>query len=235
MTRDGRAPWPSLGGAAAAAGCYDVSLPLSGVTPSVPGDPPFQRSLFLRHTPDGCEAAAWQSSAHAGTHLDFPAHFFPDGRRAGDYPAAAFFLPAVVVDCGAAWTLGPELLTGIETAPGEAVLFRTRNSMDRLFRGPDFPEAFAVATPALAREIIKRKAFLVGIDALSIEPLAEPAYPVHHILLGAGLPILEGLDLAAVPPGRYTLSCLPLAVAEAEASPVRAVLFSLPGPPAVPA
>ncbi|EHJ46797.1 Arylformamidase [Solidesulfovibrio carbinoliphilus subsp. oakridgensis] len=225
---DGRAPGLPAGGEA---GWYDISLPLTGATAAVPGDPPFRRRLFLRHETDGCEAGAWRLSAHAGTHLDFPAHFFPNGKRAGDYPAAAFVLPALVVDCGQAWTLGPDVLSGLETVPGEAVLLRTRNSTERLFAGPEFPETFAAANPALALELVRRQAGLVGIDGLSIEPLADPLYPVHNILLGAGLPILEGLVLAAVPPGRHTLSCLPLAVPEAEASPVRAILFPacLPG------
>jgi arylformamidase len=37
--------------------------------------------------------------------------------------------------------------------------------------------------------------------------------------------ILEGLNLASVRPGRYTLVCLPLRLKGAEASPVRAVLL----------
>ena len=65
----------------------------------------------------------------------------------------------------------------------------------------------------------------MGLDALSVEPLTDPAYPVHHILLGAGVLILEGLDLRLAPFGRATLCCLPLAMPTAEASPVRAVLL----------
>ncbi len=203
----------------------DISLPLTPATPPVPGDPVFVRRLFLRHERDGCEAAALALSSHAGTHLDFPAHFLPQGRRAGDYPAAAFFPAAVVVDCGTAQGLGPELLAGMATRPGEAVLLRTRNSTEGLFRGPGFPETFATATPALARELVRRRVCLVGIDAMSVEPLADPAFPVHHILLGAGILVLEGLDLSAAPAGRYRLACPPLPMPEAEASPTRAVLF----------
>lgn len=202
----------------------DASLPLSAALPPIPGDPPFARRLFLRQERDGCEAASLCLSAHAGTHIDFPAHFFPDGKRAGDYPVAAFFLPAVVVDCGQDSRLGPELLDGVAVGKGEAVLFRTLNSANRAFCGPAFPGSFAAATPALARACRARGAGLVGIDAMSIEPLDDPAYPVHHILLGAGILILEGLFLPDVAPGRYQLACPPLAVAEAEASPVRAVL-----------
>lgn len=226
--RGTRLPAPSRGDVTAGAGCYDISLPLLAASPPpVPGDPPFVRSLFLRQETDGCEAAALSLSAHSGTHLDFPAHFLPQGKRAGDYPVAAFFPLAVVVDCGQTKRLGPEVLADIRTSPGEAVLFRTQNSVKRLFAGPAFPETFAAVAPALAQELVRRQLSLVGIDALSVEPLTDPAYPVHHILLGAGALILEGLDLSAVPAGRYRLACPPLAIPDAEASPVRAVLLAL--------
>ena len=202
----------------------DVSLPLSAALLGIPGDPPFRRELFLSQEADGCEAASWSLSAHTGTHLDFPAHFLPGGRRVGDYPAAAFFLPARVVDAGDALALGPELLDAADVAPGDALLFRTVNSVTRAFLGPAFPESFAALTPALAARCARQGLALVGIDALSVEPLDDPAFPVHHILLEAGVLILEGLFLADVAPGRYLLSCPPLRVPEAEASPVRAVL-----------
>lgn len=202
----------------------DISLPVP-VTPSVPGDPPFTRRLFLDQAAHGCEAAVWSMSAHTAAHIDFPAHFLPGGKRAGDYPAEAFFLPAVVVDCGQALRLGPEVLAGVEPQPGEAVLFATRNSRERRFAGPDFPDDFAAVTPTLARELATRRVALAGLDAMSIEPLDDPDYPVHTILLSAGILILEGLDLSAAPAGRCRLVCLPLAVSEAEASPTRAVLL----------
>jgi len=203
----------------------DISLPLTPATPPVPGDPAFVRRLFLSHGADGCEAAALALSAHSGTHLDFPAHFFPNGRRAGDYPPEAFVRPAVVIDAGQAMSLGPDILSTLPRAPGEAILFRTTNSATHRFAGPAFPECFAALTADLAHTLVRHHAGLVGLDALSVEPFTDPASPVHHILLGAGILLLEGLVLDAAPAGRYTLVCLPLAMPEAEASPVRAILL----------
>ena len=47
----------------------------------------------------------------------------------------------------------------------------------------------------------------------------------HHILIGAGVAILENLLLSDVVPGVYTLIALPLKLVEADSSPVRAVLI----------
>jgi len=66
---------------------------------------------------------------------------------------------------------------------------------------------------------------LAGIDACSIESADNPEYPVHNILLSSGIIILEGLNLAKPPPGRYLLVCAPLKIAGAEGAPVRAILI----------
>lgn len=204
---------------------YDIALALGAQTPPIPGDPPFARHLVASHATDGYEVSALSLCSHSGCHLDFPAHFLAHGKRAGDYPITAFFPKAVVVPCGHAVKLGPDLVAAIAITPGDAVLFQTQNSALRRFTGPEFPERFACLTTELAMELVRRGVGLVGLDALSVEPLTDPAFPVHHALLENDILILEGLDLAGVPPGRHRLICLPLASPEAEASPVRAVLL----------
>jgi arylformamidase len=49
---------------------------------------------------------------------------------------------------------------------------------------------------------------------------------VHRILLAAGVVIVEGLALAGVTPGRYTLICLPLKLTGGDGAPARAVLIA---------
>ena len=64
---------------------------------------------------------------------------------------------------------------------------------------------------------------LIGIDYLSIGSIHGGA-KIHHILLNAGVIILEGLNLSRVESGEYELICLPLRIAGAEGSPARAIL-----------
>jgi arylformamidase len=65
---------------------------------------------------------------------------------------------------------------------------------------------------------------LVGIDYLSMEKYKSADFKTHLILLGKGIPILEGLQLADVVPGDYDLVVLPLRVIGHEAAPARAIL-----------
>ncbi|MFQ5932833.1 MAG: cyclase family protein, partial [Nitrospiraceae bacterium] len=67
---------------------------------------------------------------------------------------------------------------------------------------------------------------LVGIDYLSIEAFDAPGHPVHRLLLGAGIVILEGLNLTGVDSGVFELLCLPLPARGIDGAPCRAVLRS---------
>ena len=46
----------------------------------------------------------------------------------------------------------------------------------------------------------------------------------HQALLGAGIWIIEGMDLSSVQPGEYDLICLPLKIAGSDGAPARVVL-----------
>ncbi|KKL15344.1 hypothetical protein LCGC14_2506530 [marine sediment metagenome] len=58
----------------------------------------------------------------------------------------------------------------------------------------------------------------------AIEEYQKEGRPAHHILLGAGVVIVEGLDLSGVPPGDYELLCLPLKIKAADGAPARVFL-----------
>ena len=66
----------------------------------------------------------------------------------------------------------------------------------------------------------------IGMDYLSIEQFGSTTFPVHHILLGAGVFVIEGLDLREAEPGRYLLVCLPLKFPALDGAPARAVLLA---------
>ena len=65
---------------------------------------------------------------------------------------------------------------------------------------------------------------LLGINGQSIEVSEDGSFPVHHLLLGNGVLLLEGLSLDHVASGPYELVCLPLKLDVPDGGPVRAVL-----------
>ncbi len=197
----------------------DISRPLGPRTPVFPGDQPFERRVTCaRGEGRPYESSCLVLSAHAGTHLDAPSHFLAGGASLDRLPLASFVLPARVVEAGGP-VVTPADLAGLPPRPGRALLFRTRKPPGAAGR-PDR----GWLESAAARRCLELGAPLVGIDQLSVDRPGDEDFPVHHLLLGAGCLILEGLDLAAAPAGDYGLVCLPLGIAGGEASPVRAVL-----------
>jgi len=70
----------------------------------------------------------------------------------------------------------------------------------------------------------KQGVVLVGIDTPSIDSFSSKDLPAHHTTTKVGMKILEGVVLSEINEGIYQLSCLPLRIKGADASPVRAVL-----------
>ena len=204
----------------------DVSRSLADPDATWPGDPPFEARTFSEYADHGYLSSALTMSAHCGTHMDLPAHVVPGGATIEAYPASRFVLPALVLDVPGDGGVVDEalvrrMLSGPDPLlPGQAVLWRT---------GPHgwlTPEAARV----LADFGAQAGAGLVGLESASADEPGLPGLPAHHALLGAGVPILEGLDLSRAEPGRWLLVCPPLPAPGLEASPVRALLLRRTSP-----
>jgi arylformamidase len=72
---------------------------------------------------------------------------------------------------------------------------------------------------ATASALVTDGVRLVGVDNPTVGD--EGA---HRVLLGAGVVVVENLDLSAVEPGEYDLHCLPLRIAGCDGAPARAIL-----------
>jgi len=201
----------------------DISIPLSGETLVYPGDPRFEPARISdAGKGDDYTMTKLSMSVHCGTHIDAPSHFISGGTRISDYPLDRFILDALVVECNGD-TVEPHHIPVDQRETGQAILFKTRNSVH--LRAGRIPEQPCFISPAAASALVEAGAGLVGIDWLSVEPGTGGEYPVHLTLLSRDILIMETIALDGVAPGRYTLSAFPLALADAEASPVRAVLI----------
>jgi arylformamidase len=203
---------------------YDISAPLNTV-PTYPGDRPYFREWMARlDEGNDYSLSALALSSHAGTHLDFPSHLLKSGKTQEQYSLKRFIILAEVVSVSGEGPVLPSCLMGGKINKGQALLFKTGNSEKRLMHQAAFSEEFVYLSLDVARLCVAKEVSLVGIDYLSVDKYGDDSLPVHRTLLENDILILEGIDLADVPSGRYSLICLPLSITDAEASPVRAVL-----------
>jgi arylformamidase len=205
---------------------HDISLPVSESLVVWPGDPSI-RITQPSHLDRGDVATVsrLEFGAHTGTHVDAPAHFVRGGAGVDRLDLDLLVGPARVIHVPEAGTLTPEVLESLSIPPGtERLLFRTRNS-ERWASGEEgFWEDYVGVTDEGARWLIARGVRLVGIDYLSVSTYADPV-PPHQTLLGAGVIIVEGLNLSGIAPGMYQLVCLPIKLVGGDGAPARAILI----------
>jgi arylformamidase len=202
----------------------DISMPLQPGMASFPGDPEFAVEptySFSRGDPYSTSRLTFGS--HAGTHVDPPRHFLPNGEAVDRIDLEILNGPCLVVLVAPnRREIGRSDLPPFPPHPTR-ILFRTSNS-ERWDRGDGFFPDYVALTSAAAEELLRRGVRLVGIDALSVESDPLERFPVHHLLLRGGALILEGLCLSEVLPGDYELECLPLRLHDGDGGPARAVL-----------
>jgi len=116
-------------------------------------------------------------------------------------------------------------LEGHNLNGAERVLIKTRNS-GYLTQDPVFHRDYTYLAPEGADYLVQLGVKLVGVDYLSIEQFHSGHHRTHRTLLGAGVVIVEGLNLVDVPAGAYRLCCLPIKLAGCDGAPARAVLIS---------
>jgi arylformamidase len=201
----------------------DVSVPLSPELPTFPGDPPLRIEPTHRIA-DGEDYNLTQLTlgTHAGTHVDAPFHFLADGATVDDLPLEILMGKARVVDLGGLDLVDRTDLEALDLREDLRVLLKTRNSGQ--LRQQAFQEDHVYLTPDAAVYLSQVGIKLVGFDYLSIEKFGSRDYAAHKALLGAGVVIVEGLDLSDVEPGEYDMTCLPLRIAGGDGSPARVVL-----------
>jgi arylformamidase len=205
----------------------DISVPLHSGMTHWPGDLPFERSLTLS-IPNGdvCNLSQFSASAHMGTHMDAPRHFIDGAGTIETLPFEAVIGPARVIAIQDEECIRVEELEPHRIAPGERLLFKTVNS-ERAWNTSEFQKKYVYIPGATARYLAARGVRTVGVDYLSVGAFAGDGPEVHRTLLGAGIWIIEGLNLQSIQPGGYELICLPLKMIGSDGAPARAVLRPL--------
>lgn len=208
---------------------HDVTLVLRPEMTTWGGEPgPLITPLRRIARGDSANVSTLTLGDHTGTHVDPPVHFIEGGATADQLPLDALVGPCVVVEYEGAGNVSADWLEGAGVpAKTRRILIKTRNS--QLWNDPThaFTRDIVAVNASAARWCVDRGILLVGVDYLTIEPQGpeKTGYPTHHTLLGAGVVIIEGLDLRAVAAGRFELICAPLKIAGGDGAPARVLLL----------
>lgn len=198
----------------------DISVTIKSGMVHWPGDPAVRiRRINNMDKGDSNNVSLLTMGSHTGTHMDAPLHFFKNGESLHKMPFEATIGPARVISINDKMSITPEELRKYNIRRGERILFKTANSL-RCWKTNRFIKDFVYISKEAAKYLTKVNVRTIGVDYLSVGGDTS----VHHLLLKAGIWIIEGLDLSAVRKGRYDLICLPLKVLNSDGAPARAVV-----------
>jgi arylformamidase len=164
----------------------------------------------------------WQSShaelsVHTGCHVESELHVKEHGEAIDALPLERVIGSAVVLDLTPPEELaaiGPDALAGAadrlaeageEMRPGDIVLLRT-GWADTAMGSPEYFRRSPGLTAEAARWLVAREPRCVGCDFFEEPAAREPGWEasefvVHRTILGAGVPLVEGLvGLGGLPP-----------------------------------
>ena len=214
-----------------------------------PGDPRPSISRGLTHEADHCHVDFLKLGTHTGTHIDAPYHFLKDGQRIDQIAVERFIGNGILIDVSD--KSEKDLIDSAdiqsyasEIKKGDFVIFKT--GWDRYFGTPRYLQHPFLSTDA-AGWLVKLGVGLVGIDAMNIDAShrmvmdpellagdgpasADDDFPVHDILLGNDILIVENLcNLDKIKRRNGIYSFLPLKLKDSDGSPIRAVFMDRKG------
>ena len=202
----------------------DISVPIHNAMHGWPGNPPTFITMHAGTAKgDVCNVSAMAMSSHSGTHMDSPFHFLHGAKTMDALPWDAVIGPCRVVEIKDKKAIKPAELKKLKLQKGERILFKTPNSA-RSWKKAEFDKDFVYISKEAAQYIVDCGVQTVGIDYLSVGGFYKDGIETHHILLGAEVWIIEGIDLAKIKPGNYDLICLPIKFQNGDGAPSRCLI-----------
>jgi kynurenine formamidase len=191
-----------------------------------PGDPEISLEEACTHEADGCHVDYLMCGSHAGTHIDAPYHFLPEGKRITDFPVSRFLGEGVV--CDLRHKKADEAITAEDLEP----LREKIRQGDFLILQTGWCEKYGEEAyynhPYLAKEtaelLVAWGVRLVAVDFLNVDPTLWEQWDVHPVLLGNEVLIVENLagSLALDPDRRYRFCFAPIKLRGSDGAPIRA-------------
>ncbi len=179
---------------------------------------------------DGFKETKLQMYTHTGTHMDPPAHLFPNRTTLDEFPASQFIGMALVIDCrdlqeGDAITMAYLRRYGHKVIRADFLLFNL--GWDKRWGTDAYFGDYPCIDDEVLEYIIKGGYKGIGFDVIGLDPIADENLTRHKKLFQkcdiVNIENLKNLDLCG--DDLFRFSCFPLKIENSDGSPVRAVAW----------
>src|SRR5215472_7739492 len=203
----------------------DLSVTVDDTTMSPPST-----NMRLEVTPHRRGPGFWQVSSvrqslHTGAHIDSPLHVFEGGLTTAEIALDQVMGEALVVDLS--FVGANHAITIDDLRRGDIVLLRTDWTDKRYGTWPDYFTQSPYFPPESAQWLVDRRPKNIGFDFFEeycarLPDFTSEDFPMHRVILGAGVVIMEGLtNLGALPRRRVDFAAPFYKIAGTEGAPAR--------------
>lgn len=156
--------------------------------PVYPGDDPAKLvcEASFPHDPYVCHRI--ESGIHVGTHMDAPLHMVEGGKKLTEFPLEKFTGRGHLIDARNCPSIDADLLADHDINAGDIVLVFT--GFGNKFKDPDYFDTDPDFTESFSKKLVERGVDIVGMDMAGPD---HAPFPMHHILLGNDVLIIENL------------------------------------------
>lgn len=195
----------------------DLSVPLNSQTPVFPGDPATQLEPAGDIEKDGYTDHRLSIATHTGTHIDAPWHMDAGGKTLDQFSVERFAGRGRLIEVqDSTFSFDAVKQAGLQT--GDIVLFHT--GWNNRYHETAYFEDYPALPEDIAHYLVKKQVSMVGFDMCG--PDHEP-FPVHKILLGGNVLILENLtNLDKLASKNFTIYALPIKL-NVDGAPARVI------------
>ncbi len=177
---------------------------------------------------DGYNLHELSFNSHTGTHVDAPNHMVLNGKHLDDFALEYFTGAGLMLHVGQfkASEIPLSFLKNYATEIQNAAFLILNSGWYKKWDSKEYHSNFPVLSKESATWLTQFKLKGIGLDSISIDPVDSQDVPLHQIVLGAGMLIIENLNnLDALPESGFHFQCFPLKVNKADGSTSRVVAF----------
>ena len=179
---------------------------------------------------DGFRETSISLYSHVGTHMDPPAHIYPDRTTLDEFPASQFVGKGLVIDCGDLnegedITLDCILKYGKKAEKVDFLLFNT--GWDKYWGTDKYFEDYPCVNDEVLDYVLNGNYKGIGFDTIGIDPVSDEKLTRHKKLFKdkdvINIENLKNLELCG--DEIFNFSCCPLKVENSDGAPIRAVAW----------
>ena len=177
---------------------------------------------------DGYKLHEIKINSHTGTHVDSPSHMIEGKKHLSDFPLSKFQGKGLMLKTKdfVSGEIPLSFFKNYELEINEADFLLLNSGWYKKWETKEYHLNFPILSEESAHWLTKFNLKGIGLDTISIDPTTSENVPLHHIILGAEMLIIENLcNLDILPKSGFLFQCLPLKIDQSDGSTTRAVAF----------